>query len=749
MRRRLAASFVVLGGTSLVAQVLVLRELLYVFYGNEFFMGWTLFTWLFWVSVGAWGAGRWASRARAGAGALAGCHAGAALALPAALAVIRAARLWVTPMAGAMPNLPAAMGYAFAVLMPLCVVLGAQFVAGAQVWRQTPGAGDAGRVQGLAYGLETAGFVAAGLAFNFFAVAREEFAVAGWLGGLNALAAWGVLTGAGPLRRRTRAGLLAWAGGALALAVCAGRIGTATAAWRYPGQVLVESRNSIHGNLAVTKLGAQINFHSHGLLLGAEEEQMAGETLAHYPMLWHPRPGRVLLLGNGFNGALEEILKHGPERVDYVETDPALIELVRSHAGPARIAALDDPRVRVVFGDGRAFFCGGGAGGGGDYDVVIVNLPNPGTILINRYYTREFYEDARGRLAPGGVLAVQLAFSPDYLGPELETLGASIVRTLGPVFGGLSVLPDYDLLLLATKDDAVAPDAEELARRYEERGLETDFVFPAAMAERLTTDRIPQVRAAFAANTAARVNRDDRPIACHYNLTWWLRSFHPRAAAFMARLERTDWRWGAGLAVLAALGLAARARGPGAGLWAKGIGSFSLMGFELVLLLAYQSLRGHLHYRLALLLAALMLGMALGTLAGTRRGGRPGPRTLSVLHAGMAVYALALGGVLRWMAATGSLPWMEGLFVALAVAAGTLAGCQFPAANGVYVARAARAGGGRLGAVYAVDVAASSAGALLVGLWALPVLGGSVTLGLLAGANALAALAVLAGGREV
>ncbi len=62
MRKAWAISFAALGVFSLVAQVLVIRELLIVFHGNEFFIGWTLFAWLFWVGAGAWLGDRWLVR---------------------------------------------------------------------------------------------------------------------------------------------------------------------------------------------------------------------------------------------------------------------------------------------------------------------------------------------------------------------------------------------------------------------------------------------------------------------------------------------------------------------------------------------------------------------------------------------------------------------------------------------------------------------------------------------------------------
>ena len=86
VRKALAFSFFALGITSLAAQVLLIRELLFVFGGNEFFIGWTLAAWLFWTALGAGLAGRLGDGPGSGPRRLVCGHAFAAAALPALLA---------------------------------------------------------------------------------------------------------------------------------------------------------------------------------------------------------------------------------------------------------------------------------------------------------------------------------------------------------------------------------------------------------------------------------------------------------------------------------------------------------------------------------------------------------------------------------------------------------------------------------------------------------------------------------------
>lgn len=747
MRKALAFSFVALGISSLVAQVLLIRELLIVFYGNEFFIGWTLFSWLAWVALGALAGGRLLAGVRNPARAVAACHAWAAVLLPAEIVFIRASRALTGTLPGAVPDLLPAMLHALLALAPLCLVLGAQFVLGARAWKRETEEPEPGRVLGRAYAHETAGFVVGGVGFSYWLVVMNEFHVAILMGGLNLLAAF-LLHVRSPGRPRAPR-LATWAAAAVALLLLlsrAGRVEQATSAWRFSGQILLETRHSIYGNLAVTAIGPQINFYENGFFLGTAEEQLASELLVHFPMLWHPAPKRVLLIGTGFNGALHEILKHRPARVDYVELDPLWIDLAKRHVAPAQRAALEDPRVNTLFADGRFFIRPRSAGEpAAAYDVVLVNLPGPGTALINRYYSREFFREVRTRLAPGGVLTVRLAFSPDYLSRELNNLGASIDRTLRAVFSSVSILPEYEILYLAS-DAAAPPSAADLVARYEARGLATAFVIPPYIEYRMTTDRIGQVRAAFDANATAQINRDGRPIACQYQFVQWLSSFHPRAAAWIGRAGEIRWPgWAAGALVLAGL-VARTARRRDAhriGTWAMGVGSFTLMGCELALLLAFQIFCGYLYYKLALILAALMLGMAVGTAWSAQALVRAGPRTLAGIHAVAAACAAGLALYTRFLAASppGPSPWLEGTFLLWAAVIGGWAGVEFPVANRIYLAGAEDPR--RAGVIYGVDLVGSCIAALAIGLWALPVLGMAATLLLMAALNAAVALLCL------
>jgi spermidine synthase len=739
MKRALAFSFAVLGITSLIGQVMLIRELMIVFYGNEFFIGWILFSWFLWVGIGSLAAGTLWRESVWPARWLIGCHVAATLFLPAGIFLARCSRLVVGTVPGEIPDLLPSLAYSLFALAPLCILLGAQFVIAARTWESLNNRPKLDRILGEGYVYETLGFVIGGILFGYFFVTTNEFKVVSVVAWLNVFA--GSLLCILPRNRAfaTRLVLILVSTLTAIVFLLARPINGQTARFRFPGQHLVDTCNSIYGNLAVTRNGEQYNFFENGLFLAADRDEMANEYVVHFPMLYHPAPKSVLLIGNGFNGALVEILKHNPDSVDCVELDPELIRLTREYTPDDLHHVFADPRVRVTVADGRFFMKQRAADSEPGYDVIIVNLPNPSTALINRYFTKDFFLEAQSLLKPGGILSTRLAFSPDYVSRELTALGASVYESLHSVFNHVVILPEYEIFYLSSAQ-RLADAPAVLVDRLRQRQITTRFATPAYIEYRLTTDRIPQVLREFENDSTARINRDERPIACFYNLVYWVSSFHPQVARLAGKIGRIPWSWMAGAAVLVFVVLLGvrRSIGGGVPVLAMGTGSFSLMACEVVIILAFQVFYGYLYYRLSLIIAGLMLGMAMGTWAATTVLWREHRRSLQFIHGGIAAYCLLFIFVTRFLAATPvkySVA-IEMVFLLLAAAIGALVGFEYPIANKLYLEHS---GGNsrRAGVIYGVDLVGSCLGALLTGVWMLPVLGITKTMIVLIVLNAM------------
>jgi len=113
-----------IGFTAAIAQVVLLRELMVVFRGNEISVGLVLACWLAWTAVGSGLAGRASAHPRTW---ILVCEATLAAALPCAVVAVRAARPMLRTVPGESLGPATMLLVSLVVPIPICVALGALF----------------------------------------------------------------------------------------------------------------------------------------------------------------------------------------------------------------------------------------------------------------------------------------------------------------------------------------------------------------------------------------------------------------------------------------------------------------------------------------------------------------------------------------------------------------------------------------------------------------------------------------------
>jgi spermidine synthase len=94
------------------------------------------------------------------------------------------------------------------------------------------------------------------------------------------------------------------------------------------------------------------------------------EMIAHLPLFAQEQARRVLIIGGGDGGTLREVLKHsGVEQATLVEIDERVVELSRRFLPNLSRGAFDDPRGRLIIGDGTKFV----ERASETFDVIIVD----------------------------------------------------------------------------------------------------------------------------------------------------------------------------------------------------------------------------------------------------------------------------------------------------------------------------------------------------------------------------------------
>jgi spermidine synthase len=678
-------------------------------------------------------------------------------------------------------------------LSVFCILSGYLFVVATRLYAQTYGqtyAQTHGQERGVslwvasssAYLFEAAGSALGGILASVVLLRfLESFQIATVVALLNLCMAATLLLGAS--RKRVLA--VALVGICLAIPLfiyVAPSLARSSQARVWRGFHLLESRNSIYGNLAVIETGNIRSIYDNGMILANVPDEAAAEEAVHYALLEHPAPKKVLLIGGGANGSVVQVLKHPTvERVDYVELDPTLIDMARQFFPAQSAPFFTDPRVHIHYADGRLYL----KTSRDQFDVIILDLPDPQTAQLNRFYTAEFFQSASEHLTPGGLLALQLRASEDYISPERAEFLRCIQRTLREVFPYVLAIPGESIHFFGAlrpglpngnplsgnplSDDPLSDDPQVLIARLKARNLQTLYVREYFIPFRMMPDRMAQVRELLQPLPATPVNRDFEPIAYYFDVVLWSTQFKLGYSRwFQAAVHIVFTRIvGGALAILLGVAIllasvprARRARASAA--YCMAATGFTLMALQIFLLLGFQSVYGYVYHQLAILIAMFMAGIALGSWLGIRRA-RCSERSSSALPSPFRVMAatqflLALSGpalillvrlLSRISSGTATLVAAQFVFPALAVLGGMLGGYQFPIATEIYLGGSspkASAGTG-VGVLYAIDLFGGCVGALLLSTYLIPVFGFSKTAWLSAAVNLAPALlaAFLAG----
>jgi spermidine synthase len=187
-------------------------------------------------------------------------------------------------------------------------------------------------------------------------------------------------------------------------------------------------RDGRSGTIAVTRQGPHTLLRINGKIDAGTVVDMPTQILSgHLPLLAHPAPRAVFVLGLGSGVTAAAVARYPVERVDVLEIEPAVVEASRFFAGEQG-DALADPRVRIAIGDGRSFLLSAGP----RYDVIISEPSNPWIQGMAGLFSAEFFALAKQRLRPGGLMLQWIQsynLAPDDLKMVIATFRSAFPAT--------------------------------------------------------------------------------------------------------------------------------------------------------------------------------------------------------------------------------------------------------------------------------------------------------------------------------
>jgi spermidine synthase len=689
-----------LGISSIMTQLALMRELLSVFSGNEMVFGIILGNWLLLTGIGTH-LGKTASRLKSPLSVLVVAEIFVAVLPIADVFLVRTLRNAIFNH-GAIVGVTETVLSCFVLLLPYCVISGYVLTLACCLLASE----ESPRSIGQVYLMDSLGGILGGLLFSFVLIYLfSHFGILYFPAFLNLSLAVALSC---VVRKRILLSASALIAAVFLALIVALDLDGLSAKISYSGQNVVYRENSPYGNLVVTESARQYNFIENGVPLFSTDNVEDVEETVHYAMCQRPNAKRVLLISGGVSGTAREILKYPVERVDYVELDPLIIEVGRKFVGQN----LADSRINVLNTDGRLFVKRTDE----HYNVIIADLPDPSTSQINRFYTRQFFEEVKAVLNDNGVVSLSLGHYENYLSKELARLVGGAHKTIKQVFRNVLIIPGGRVFFLASD----GPLYDDIAGRIEQTTVPTKWVNRPYLAATLTPDRLADVQRAI--SEKARVNKDFSPVLYYYHLLYWTSQFKVRFGI----LE--------GVLLLLFAFYLTRIRAVPFAIFTTGFAASSL---EVILLLGFQILYGYVYHRVGVIVTMFMVGLAIGSFTMNRILATRTRRHLVKLVLAIAIYAAALPFVLMGLGRMGG-GLAESISAQVAVPLLTLilaflVGMAFPLAGKVDFKGVAPTAA----SLYTADFVGACLGAMLVSTVLIPVIGVVAVCLLTAGLNLL------------
>jgi len=736
----LKVSLFIMGLSGLTAQIILLRELLISFLGNELTLGVILANWLILVAIGSFFIGKSVEKVDKKSEIFVVFQMVFSIAFPIAIFLSRIFKNILLETPGE------ALGFApiwydsFIILLPVSLPYGALFTYGCKLYSQY--SNEEASSVGKVYLFETIGSIIGGLLLTFLLIQYlNSFEIAFLISLMNLLIAAFLLSPIPKARFLSFRNILFSVSifivlffVYLLLTPSVKKIDSFSINSQWRNLNVIHNENSIYGNITVTKRVEQYTFYSDGIpsITTPIPDIASIEDFVHFPMLFHEKPESVLILSGGAGGMIHEILKYPVARVDYVELDPLLLKLVQRFSTPLTQSELSDQKVKIYYQDSRLFTQRTGE----RFDLIFIGISAPQTLQTNRLFSLEFFSIAKKKLNPNGILVLSLPGSLTYISPELRDLNGCILDTLKNVFGSLRIIPgDVNLYLASDSNllDLLTP--KEIAERLEERKIQTSLVKKNYIEYRLHR-RWLQWYWKSMEGRKNRVNSDFRPLGVFFNLSYWNALFSPYLTGIFKWFEGFHLTLTIIKIILITIILSIffikmpqySRHAVTYSIFTTGV---TAMIFNLAIIFTFQTFYGYLYHQIGLLVAIFMAGIASGSFFITNRFDRISNDSLIFLTAEIGIILFSILFPFAFLAPSHHLEdkvvyvILYGAILIMSFLSGMFTGFQFPLAVKIYLDNPSRKGrlGQTAGLLYGADLFGGFFGGLLGGVFLLPLLG--------------------------
>ncbi|MCK4777160.1 MAG: hypothetical protein KAS39_02210, partial [Actinomycetia bacterium] len=582
------------------------------FYGNEMVVGAILASWMFWVGVGSWLGAKTIRNLKDKSIFFSNLLLAYSLILF-VVYIIAKEIIHLTPtLLGQITNFETFFLATFLITAPLSFPVGIFFVAGSAVYGS-----DRYEKKHIAkiYYLESSGAVFGGFLFTFvFVFYLSHYSII-------ILCSLMLLLSHLVLEKLVR-GRLSLAGVIFLVLVfvaifSTGKMEKMLDDFKWKPRNLVVSKNTPFGNIAVTEKEGDFSFYYNGLFMASTKDKLLSEEAVHYPLLQHKNPAKVLIIGGVSSGIITEVLKYPVEEVFYVDLDPYLVDLSKKYLLSRDKKPLQDRRVKLIIRDGRDYIKRTEK----KFDIILIFLPDPYNAQLNRFYSLEFFKEAKNALSKDGVFSISISSGEDYMGSDKRNYNAAIWTTFQKAFNEMTFVPGENLFLIGKNEGehALVEDKKEIIKIFSKKNINSQYINSAYLAYKYEKERRNYFKKQIE-KERAKINRDYVPISYYYDAVLWSSWQGGASQSILKFLKNIPFKYFS-LFIFTFLFIIIyfkRQKSEFAPLYTLGVSGFVMISVEFILLLWFQLLYGYMYFQIGLIISLFMAGITFGAFFANR-----------------------------------------------------------------------------------------------------------------------------------
>jgi spermidine synthase len=575
--RAISRVVIATGISSVVTQLLTIREFLTQFQGNEIVIALILFNWLILGGIGTLLARVMVKHSPNPTANILACLS-LVLSTLAVLQVLAIRQLRdVVFIHGSSVGFYPTLLFSFLAIAPYCLLLGFVLPYSLFVLRTDTVDYPVARI----YITDNIGDISGGALFSFALVFWVNPLTAIFLTHLPLLVSIYLLFA--PARRNKPGVLTALI---LVAAILGGSIGLENISLAPAEGKVVFYRETRYGRLAVHQDQEQFTLIKDGVPVFSSQNLSIAEETIHYPLSQLDTIQNVLLI-SAEGGVMTELEKYQLRSVDYVELDPAVAAVQFRFDMIKKIRGLN-----VIHQDGRAYLSQSKK----NYDAIIVNLPEPNTFQVNRFYTDVFFEMASKHLAQDGVLSFSMQGFDNYLAEPQRQKLSSLYNTARTYFKNVLLLPGQKVFFLCSDSKLKTDIPTVLAQK----GISTAYI-SGFFYGNLSPERIDRLNKLMDPSTPRNV--DNSPYLMRLMFSQWFAKFQTSPVGFFLVI-----------AILSVIYLFRVSREEFV-LFSTGC---ITMGSEILVIFAFQIYFGYIYLQIGIIITVFLAGLLPGAWLGHR-----------------------------------------------------------------------------------------------------------------------------------